>query len=66
MGNIWSQVARHEKDAKWLQDLKSEVNVKKIGEDRYYHRKFGKDTWYDVKVEVTRSRLSPGALVKEF
>ena len=27
------------KDAKWLQDLRSEVNAKKTGEDRYYHRK---------------------------
>ena len=28
-GNIWSQSANHKKDAKWLQDLRSEVNVKK-------------------------------------
>ena len=28
-GNIWSQSAGHKKDAKWLQDLRSEVNVKK-------------------------------------
>ena len=27
--NIWSQSADHKKDAKWLQDLRSEVNVKK-------------------------------------
>ena len=27
-GNIWSQSAHH-KDVKWLQDLRSEVNVKK-------------------------------------
>ena len=27
-GNIWSQSAHHKKDAKWLQDLQSEVNVK--------------------------------------
>ena len=27
-GNIWSQSADHKKDAKWLQDLRSEVNVK--------------------------------------
>ena len=26
---IWSQSADHKKDAKWLQDLQSEVNVKK-------------------------------------
>ena len=30
-GNIWSQAADHKKDAKWLQDLLSEVNVKKQG-----------------------------------
>ena len=29
LGNIWSQSADHKKDAKWLQDLRSEVNVKK-------------------------------------
>ena len=28
-GNIWSQSADHKKDAKWLRDLRSEVNVKK-------------------------------------
>ena len=28
-GNIWSQSADHKKDAKWLKDLRSEVNVKK-------------------------------------
>ena len=28
-GNIWSQSADHKKDAKWLQDLRSEVNFKK-------------------------------------
>ena len=28
-GNIWSQSADHKKDAKWLQDLRSEVSVKK-------------------------------------
>ena len=27
--NTWSQSADHKKDAKWLQDLRSEVNVKK-------------------------------------
>ena len=26
-GNMWSQSADHKKDAKWLQDLPSEVNV---------------------------------------
>ena len=28
-GIIWSQSADHKKDAKWLQDLRSEINVKK-------------------------------------
>ena len=28
-GSIWSQSTDHKKDAKWLQDLRSEVNVKK-------------------------------------
>ena len=44
-GNIWNQSAEHKEDAKWLQDLQSEVNVKKTTGDRYYHRKFEKDTW---------------------
>ena len=42
---MWSQPADHKKDAKWLQDLRSEFNVKKTGEDRYYFRKFEKDAW---------------------
>ena len=28
-GNIWSPPADHKKDARWLRDLRSEVNVKK-------------------------------------
>ena len=28
-GNIWSYIADHNKDAKWLQNLRSEVNVQK-------------------------------------
>ena len=28
-GNLWGQSADHKKDAKWLQDLRSEVNIKK-------------------------------------
>ena len=28
-GNMWSQSADHKKDAKWLQDLRSEVDIKK-------------------------------------
>ena len=29
-GNIWSKSADHKNDAKWLQDLRTEVNVKKL------------------------------------
>ena len=29
LGNTWTQSADYKKDAKWLQDLRSEVNVKK-------------------------------------
>ena len=43
--NIWSKPADHMKDAKWLQDLQSEINVKKTGEDRYHRRNFEKDNW---------------------
>ena len=28
-GNIWSQSVDHKKDAKWLRDLRNEVNLKK-------------------------------------
>ena len=28
-GNIWSQSSDHKTDTKWLQDFRSEVNVKK-------------------------------------
>ena len=65
-GNIWSQSSDHKKDAKLLQDLRSEVNVKKTREDRYYHKKLEKDTWQYTKLEVTSSRLSSAVLVKEF
>ena len=33
--NLSNQSADHKKNAKWLQDLRSEVNLKKTGEDRY-------------------------------
>ena len=38
----------------------------KTGEGRYNQGKFGEDSWQNVKLEVTRSRLSPEVLVKEF
>ena len=44
-GNIWSQFPDHKKHAKWLQGLRSEINAKKTGEDRYFQRKYEKDTW---------------------
>ena len=53
-GNTWSQSVDHKKDAKWLQNLPSEVNVKK------------QEKIDIAKLEVTMSRLSPGVLVKEF
>ena len=64
-GKIWSQFADHKKDAKWLQDLRSEVNVKKREKTDTTAGSL-KNTWWDAKLEVTRSRLSPGVLVKEF
>ena len=33
-GNIWSQPVDHKKDAKWLQNLRNQVNVKK--QERIY------------------------------
>ena len=38
----------------------------KTGKDRYYHKKFEKDTWQDAKLEVTRSRFSPEFWLKNF
>ena len=43
-GNIWSQSADDKKDAKWLQDLRSEVNVKKQEKIDITTGKFEKDT----------------------
>ena len=44
-GNIQSQSADDKKDAKWLQDLRSEVNVKKQEKIDITTGKFEKDTW---------------------
>ena len=44
-GNIWSQSADHKKDAKWLQDLRNEVNVKKQEKIDITTRSLKKDTW---------------------
>ena len=65
-GNIWSQSADHKKDAKWLQDLRSEVNVKKEEKIDITIGSLKKILGRDAKLEITRSRLSPGVLVKEF
>ena len=43
-GNLWSQSADH-KDAKWLQDLRSEINVKKQEKIDVTTGSFEKDTW---------------------
>ena len=67
-GDIWSESVDHNRDAKWLKDLQSEVSVtkQKTGEGRCNQGKFEEDSWQNAKLEVTRSRLSPGVLVKEF
>ena len=44
-GNIWSQSADHKKDAKWLQDLQSEVNVKKQEKIDITTGNLKKNTW---------------------
>ena len=38
----------------------------KTGEGRYNQGKFEEDSRLNAKLEVTRPRLSPGVLVKEF
>ena len=67
-GDIWSESVDHNRDAKWLKDLQTEVSVtkQKTGEGRCNQGKFEEDSWQNAKLEVTRSRLSPGVLVKEF
>ena len=45
LGNILSQSADHKKDAKWLQDLQSEVNVKKQEKIDMTTGNLKKDTW---------------------
>ena len=65
-GNIWSQSADHKKDAKWLQDLRREVNVKKQKKIDFTTGSLKKILGQIPSWRVTRSRLSPGVLVKEF
>ena len=63
-GIIWSQSADNKKDAKWLQDLRSEINIKK-------QEKIDTTTVNLKKIlgrmpnwkSLTRSRLSPRLLV---
>ena len=57
-GNIWNQSADHKKDAKWLQDLQSDVNVKKQKTEK--HRKFEKDTWQNAKLKVQTQSIGFG------
>ena len=42
------------------------VNVKKMGEGRYYHRKFEKDTWLDTKLKSPDPDLIQGFWLKNF
>ena len=52
-GDIWSESVYHNRNVKWLNNLQREVNITKQEK-------------VDITKEVTRSRLSQGALVKEF
>ena len=38
----------------------------KTGKCRHDQGKFEEDSWYNAKLEITRSELSLGALAKEF
>ena len=59
-GNIWCELLDHNRNAKWLKDLQSEVAEEKVYIIKQSFKKiFG-------RMEVTRSRLSPGVLGKEF
>ena len=66
-GNIWSQSADDKKDAKWLQDLRSEVNVKK---QEKIDITIGRLKKILGRIPNWKSpgpfKLCPGALVKEF
>ena len=64
--DIWSDLVDHNRDVKWLKDLKSEVNVTKQEKVDITKESLKKILGRNAKLDVTRSRLSPGVLVKEF
>ena len=49
-----------------IERLAEGVQCCKTGEGRYNKGKFQEDSRQNAKLEVTRSRLSPGVLMKEF
>ena len=57
-GDIWSELIDYNRDAKLLKDLQCEVTVTKQEKVDI--------TKYNAKLKITRSRLSPGVLIKEF
>ena len=64
-GNIESQFADHKKDAKWLQDLRSEVNVKKQEKIDITTRSLKKIFDTMPNWNSPGPDLGPGVLVKE-
>ena len=65
-GNIRSQSADHKKDAKWLHDLRSEVNVKKLEKIDIASGSLKKILGRMPNWKSPVRRLSPGVLGKEF
>ena len=65
-GNIWSQSADHKKNAKWLQDLLSEVNVKKQEKKDITTGSFKKILGRMPNLKSPGPNLVLGVLVKEF
>ena len=65
-GNIWSQSADHKRDAKWLQDLRSEVNVKKQEKIDITTGSLKKILGRMPNWKSPGPDFSPGVLVKEF
>ena len=49
-----------------MKDLQSEVNVTKQEKVDINEESLKKDPWSNTKLEVTRSRVSPGVLLKNF
>ena len=59
-GETWCELLDHNRNAKWLKDLQSEVVEEKVYIIKQSFKKIL------GRMEVTRSRLSPGVLGKEF